>query len=694
MTTAIGTPLRRVEGEQKVTGTATYAFEQPFAGALYGWPVQSRVAVGRVTSVETASAMAVPGVVVVLTVENAPRLGESQDPELLVLQSPDVAYRGQVIALVVATTQETAREVATTLDVTYDEQDRDVVLTTTHPTLYAPEKVNPAFATDTETGDVEPALASAPVVLDRMYSTPAEFNNPMEPHATTASWEGDDLTVWDSTQGTSGVRADLASLFGVDPAQVRVRAPHVGGGFGAKGSTRVNAVLAAMAARATGHPVKVAMTRQMQFALPGYRTPTIQRVRLGADATGHLLAIDHEAYEQSSTLFEFAEQTTEVTRHLYGAPNIKTTHRLARLDVPTPRWMRAPGECPGMFALESAMDELAVLLDIDPVELRVRNDTQTDPESGLPYSSRHLVECLRRGAERFGWGGRDPRPGVRREGRWLVGTGVAASTYPVYVGAAGATVRATPAGRFEVGVNATDIGTGARTAMLQLAADALAVPIDLVEVSIADSDLPKARGAGGSAGTSSWGWAVTKACRQLKAQIVDGISPGGVEVTADTEAETGASKSTKQSAFGAQFVEVRVDLDSGMVRVPRMLGVFAVGAIVNPQTARSQLIGGMTMGLSMALHEEGQLDIEFGDYANHAFAGYHVATCADVESIDAEWLDEHDSEVNPMGTKGIGEIGIVGTAAALASAVWHATGIRVRDLPIQPDKLLAELPER
>jgi len=694
MTTAIGTPLRRVEGEQKVTGTATYAFEQQVGGALYGWPVQSRVAVGRVTSVETAPAMAVPGVVAVLTFETAPRLGESQDPELLVLQSPDVAYRGQVIALVVATTQETACEVATTLDVTYDEQDRDVVLTTSHPTLYAPEKVNPAFATDTETGDVEPALASAPVVLDRMYSTPAEFNNPMEPHATTASWEGDDLTVWDSTQGTSGVRADLARLFGVDPAQVRVRAPHVGGGFGAKGSTRVNAVLAAMAARVTGHPVKVAMTRQMQFALPGYRTPTIQRVRLGADATGHLLAIDHEAYEQSSTLFEFAEQTTEVTRHLYGAPNIKTTHRLARLDVPTPRWMRAPGECPGMFALESAMDELAVLLDIDPVELRVLNDTQTDPESGLPYSSRHLVECLRRGAERFGWGGRDPRPGVRREGRWLVGTGVAASTYPVYVGAAGATVRATPAGRFEVGVNATDIGTGARTAMLQLAADALAVPIDLVEISIADSDLPKARGAGGSAGTSSWGWAVTKACRQLKAQIVDGIGPGGVEVTADTEAETGASKSTKQSAFGAQFVEVRVDLDSGMVRVPRMLGVFAVGAIVNSQTARSQLIGGMTMGLSMALHEEGQLDIEFGDYANHDFAGYHVATSADVESIDAEWLDEHDSEVNPMGTKGIGEIGIVGTAAALASAVWHATGIRVRDLPIQPDKLVAELPER
>jgi len=694
VTAVMGSPLARVEGPLKVTGTAEYAFEHDLAGALYAWPVQASVAKGRVTAVDTAGALTVPGVVAVLTHEQAPRLQYLDDTELLVLQSPEVAYRGQVVALVVATTQETAREVASQLTVDYDEAPHDVVLTTTHPTLYAPTTVNPAYDTDTETGDVEAALRAAAVTVDHTYSTPALFNNPMEPHASTAVWDGDALTVYDSAQGTSGVAADLATLFGVEPGLVRVRAEHVGGGFGSKGSARPNVVLAAMAARVTGRPVKIALTRQMMFALTGYRTPTVQRVQLGSDTLGGLVAVAHDAFSQSSTLFEFAEQTAEQTRHLYGAPNIRTTHRLARLDVPTPRWMRAPGECPGMFALESAMDELATELALDPVELRVRNDTQTDPESGLPYSSRHLVECLRRGAERFGWAGRDVRPGVRRDGRWLVGTGVAASTYPVHVIPAGATVRATGDGRFEVCVNATDIGTGARTVMWQIAADALDVDPSLVQVRIADSQLPKAGPAGGSSGTGSWGWAVTKACRQLRARIVDGVGPQGLAVTADITEETGAEPTTYQAAFGAHFVEARVDLDSGEVRVPRMLGVFAAGTIVNARTARSQLIGGMTMGLSMALHEQGHLDVRSGNYANHDFATYHIATCADVGSIEAEWLDEQDDQVNPMGAKGIGEIGIVGSAAAVANAVRHATGVRVRDLPIQPDALLSGLPDR
>lgn len=690
--TILGTPLARLEGREKVTGAARYAFEVAAPGAAYAWLVQATVARGEITAYGTDEVLAMPGVLAVLTADNAERLAEHADTELGVLQSRAVSYRGQVVALVVAETQETAREAAASLRVSYAEQTHDVLLTLERDGFYAPDQVNPAFPTDTEEGDVEAALRTAPYGVDRLYSTPAEFNNPMEPHSTTALWDGDALVVHDSTQGTSGVAADLAALFDLEPAKVRVLAQHVGGGFGSKGSTRVNAVLAVMATKLVGRPVRLALTRQMMFALTGYRTPTIQQVRLGADEDGHLTGIVHEGYEQSSTLFEFAEQTTVQTRHMYAAPVRRTTHRLVRLDVPTPRWMRAPGEAPGMFALESAMDELAVELGLDPVELRVRNDTQVDPDTGTPFSSRHLVECLRRGAERFGWAARDPRPAVRREGRWLVGTGVASSTYPVYTQPSGARVRATPDGRFAVHVNATDIGTGARTVMAQIAAGALGVELGRLDLQIGDSALPKASVAGGSSGTASWGWAVTKACRQLRSQLLDGVPAEGVEVTVDTADDLEAQDSRSRHAFGAHFVEARVDLSSGEVRVPRMLGVFAAGRILNPRTARSQLIGGMSMGLSMALHEHGQLDVPYGDYANHDFAGYHIATSADVQDLEVEWLDEHDDDLNPMGSKGIGEIGIVGSAAAVLNAVWHATGVRVRDLPATPDRLLAGLP--
>ena len=351
--------------------------------------------------------------------------------------------------------------------------------------------------------------------VDVQVTTPAEFNNPMEPHATTAQWDGDRLDVHDSTQGTTGVKQDLAQLFGVPEDGVRVRAAHVGGGFGSKGSARPNVVLAAMGARATGRPVRLALTRSQQFSLVGYRSPTLQRVRLGADADGRLTALAHESVEQTSTLFEFAEMATSGSRHQYRPRARRWTQRLAPLDVPTPRWMRAPGEAPGAFALEVALDELAEVSGVDPVELRLRNDTQVDPETGLPFSSRHLAECLRRGAERFGWAGRDPRPGVRREGRWLVGTGVAVATYPAYVDACSARARRCPDGTYEIGVNATDIGTGARTVLRQIAADALAVPLECVRVDLADSDLPPAPVAGGSSGTSSWGSAVHLAARTL-----------------------------------------------------------------------------------------------------------------------------------------------------------------------------------
>jgi xanthine dehydrogenase YagR molybdenum-binding subunit len=364
---------------------------------------------------------------------------------------------------------------------------------------------------------------------------------------------------------------------------------------------------------------------------------------------------------------------------MYAAPARRTTHRLVRLDVPTPSWMRAPGEAPGMFALESAMDELAIAAGIDPVELRVRNEPGTEPESGLPFSSRNLVACLREGARRFGWAGRDPEPGIRLHGRWLVGTGVAASTYPARRLPSSAVATAEN-GEFRVRIAAADIGTGARTMLTGLAAAALGAPADRVHVEVGDSSLPQASLAGGSMGTASWGTAVVQACEALL--------KNGDTGTADTTQEVEADSGFARHAFGAQFAEVHVDIDTGEVRVPRLLGVFAAGRIMDGTLARSQFIGGMTMGLGMALLEETVLDEASGDFLNHDLAQYHVATCADVRDIDAVWIEEEDPYLNPMGAKGVGEIGIVGTAAALANAVHHATGRRVRDLPITPAKLL------
>jgi xanthine dehydrogenase YagR molybdenum-binding subunit len=687
----VGAPLARIEAREKVTGEARYAYEEPADGVLYAAPVQATVARGTIRSVDVGAALAVPGVVTVLTHWNAPRLGDVPDGELRILQSDRVAYRGQIVAAVVAETLEAAREAERRVVLAYAAEGHDVQLRSGHPRLYKPEKVNPAFPTDTEEGDVEAALAAADIKVDETYATPAFHNNPMEPHASLARWENGDLTVWDSTQGAASARATLARVFELAPERVRVISHHVGGGFGSKGTPRPNPVLAAMAAKVCERPVKVAMTRQQMFSLTGYRTPTIQRLRLGADRDGRLTAIAHDVEEQTSTVREFAEQTAVVTRTMYAAPNRRTTHRVAALDVPTPSWMRAPGECPGMYALESAMDELAIACGLDPIELRARNEPDVDPESGAPFSSRNLVACLREGAERFGWADRDPRPGMRRDGRWLVGTGVAASTYPVYRRPCEASARAEADGSFVVRVAAADIGTGARTALTQIAADALGAPVESVRVEVGDSAYGTAPVAGGSAGTASWGTAVHGACTALTRALAEhggGIPADGLECPYDSTADIEAQEKYSRHAYGAQFVEARVDVVTGEVRTPRVLGVFAAGRIVNPRTARSQLIGGMTMGLSMALYEESLLDLEFGDYLNHDFAQYHVAACADVAEIDATWIDEHDPHLNPMGSKGIGEIGIVGTAAAVANAVHHATGIRVRDLPIRLDKLL------
>jgi xanthine dehydrogenase YagR molybdenum-binding subunit len=688
----LGAAHTRVEGREKVMGQALYAYEYEVEGTAYAWIVQARVAKGTVSAVDGSDARRLPGVLAVLSHENAPDLGEVDDAELAVLQSPAVSYRGQIVALAIAETLEAAREAAALVRIEYAAEDHDVELRSDHPKLYTPEKVNPNFPSETDEGDVDAALEQAAVVVDETYTTPAEHNNPMEPHATLAVWSGGDLTLYDSTQGAPRARDVIAGVLGLPPERVRVISPHVGGGFGSKGTPRPTVIAAALAARHVERPVKLAATRQQMFAFVGYRTPTIQRVRLGADADGHLQAIAHLVAEQTSTMREFAEQTAVPTRMMYAAPNRRTGHRLAALDVPTPSWMRAPGECPGMYALESAMDELAIECGLDPIELRVRNEPEIDPETGLAFSSRGLLACLREGAARFGWDGRDPTPGAQRDGRWLVGTGVAASTYPARRMGSEAFARALADGTFVVGIGAADIGTGARTVLTQVAADALDVAPERVRMEIGDSALPFAMLAGGSMGTTSWGSAVVRACEALRERLAaehGGEVPAeGVEASADTGEEVRAQEKFARHAFGAQFCEVRVNAATGEVRVPRMLGVFAAGRILNPLTARSQFIGGMTQGISMALHEESVLDLEFGDYLNHDFAQYHVPVFADIGEIEADWIDEEDPHLNPMGAKGIGEIGIVGTAAAVANAVHHATGIRVRDLPIRLDRVL------
>jgi xanthine dehydrogenase YagR molybdenum-binding subunit len=660
VTATAGVPLTRLEGREKVEGAARYAYEHQPEHVAYAWIVSATVARGTVRSVEGAT----------LWHANAPRLETVDDHELEVLQSPRVAYRGQIVAAVVADTLDEAREAAARVRVQYDHEPPDVVLTEDHPKLYTPEKVNPAYASDTATGAFDHAFEAAEVRVDATYRTPAFHNNAMEPHATVAVWEGDSLVLYDSNQGAPATRQAVAQVLGLEPDQVRVLSPHVGGGFGSKGTPRPHVILAALCAKVTGRPVKLAVTRQQMFAVTGYRTPTIQRVRLGAFRDGTLTALAHDAISQTSTVREFAEQTAVVSRMMYAAPNRRTSHRLAALDVPTPSWMRAPGECPGMFALESAMDELADALGLDPIELRVRNEPEIDPETGHPFSSRSLVECLREGAERFGWAGR-PK-----------GCGVAASTYPAMRRPATAFARRIDHG-YVVGIGAADIGTGARTVLAQIAAEALGVEPGLVQVKIGDSRLPPGPVAGGSAGTASWGSAVHGACRALR------DDPSLAEATYDTAEDIKAQAQLARHAFGAIFAHVDVDRWTGEVRVERLLGVFAAGRILNARTARSQFIGGMTMGLGMALMEESTMDREYGDYLNHDLAQYHVPVNADVRSIEAHWLDEHDEHLNPMGSKGIGEIGIVGTAAAIANAVHDATGVRFRELPITPARVLS-----
>ncbi|MGW6843323.1 xanthine dehydrogenase family protein molybdopterin-binding subunit [Streptomyces sp. NPDC054958] len=692
-TNALGSPVPRREGREKVTGVARYAAEHNPPGCAYAWPVPATVAGGRVSAVDDTAALALPGVIGVLTPFDAPRLGASEDPTLQQLQDPRVPHRGWYVALAVADTLEGARAAASAVRITYVSEPHDVTLRADHPDAYTPEEANGGHPGHREQGDPDTALSAATVRVDCAYAVPPLHNHPMEPHAATADWDAGrhHLTVHDSSQGAGAVRGALASLFELPPEDITVVSEHVGGGFGAKGTPRPHVVLAAMAARRYGRPVKLALPRGHLSATVGHRAPTLHRISLGARTDGTLTALTHEVTTHTSRVREFVEQAAVPARVMYAVPDVRTTHRAVALDVPTPSWMRAPGEAPGMYALESAMDELAGALGMDPIELRVRNEPASEPDSGRPFSSRHLVECLREGAERFGWADRRT---ARHEGPYLIGSGVASATYPVLVAPSTARAHARPDGGYLVEINATDIGTGARTVLAQVAADALRVPVDRVAVAVGHTGLPAASLAGGSSGTASWGWAVHDACVALTARLERHHGPlpaEGLSASADTTQSAKQKSPYARHAFGAHFAEVAVDTVSGEVRVRRLLGVFAAGRILNPRTARSQFQGAMVMGLGMALTEHSTMDPVFGDFTESDLAAYHVPAHADVPDIETHWIDEHDKHLNPMGSKGIGEIGIVGTAAAIGNAVAHATGHRLRELPLTPDRVLTAL---
>lgn len=693
----IGAPRTRVDGPLKVTGTAPYAYEHPVKNPLHLYPLVASIARGEITRIDVSAAEKIAGVLLVMTHQNAPKLWIKVDADLYVLQSPTVHYKGQFIGAVIAETPEAARYAASLVRVEYDVQPQHTEFRHNDANVYAPKRVNAFKATDSVRGDVAAAFASAQATfkLDQSYSTPTEHHNPLEPHAVIAIWNDQfsvspmntRLTLYDANQGVLAVPLMLGLLLGLLPTQIAVFSPFVGGSFGGKALPHSHILLAAMAAKMLrGRAVKSALTRQQMFVNVGYRPASYQHLRMAANADGKLLAVEHHVVAPTSNVKEYVDQTASPTRMMYATANLLTTHRAVRLDVPVGTFMRGPGESTGMFALEVALDELAAQIGLDPIELRIRNEPAVDPENEKPFSTRNLVKCLQNGALEFGWQQRHAAPRMRREGEWWIGMGVASSTYPnQHVVSLRARIRHDN-GRYKVELQAADIGTGALTILGQIAADALAVHVDAIDVVLGRTGLPWAMPAGGSVGTYEWGSSIVAASEKFRKKF--GASPpDGAKLTASGRLPKDY-KSYSRHAFGAQFAEVKVSAVTGEVRVMRLFGMFGAGRIINPITARSQFIGGMTMGLSAALFEESVLDPRFGHVVNNDLAGYHIAAHADVVDVRAKWIEEFDPYFGPTGAKGIGEIGIVGVPAAISNAIYNATGKRLRSLPFTPDKLL------
>jgi xanthine dehydrogenase YagR molybdenum-binding subunit len=745
-----GKPTPRIDGVAKVTGAARYASDEPVANPAFAYLVTSAIARGRVGGFRLAAAQAVPGVVDILTHDNVGALAKPPaqmdgGPTTTTLESDRIWHDGQIIAVVVADSFEAAREAANKVEVDYVAEPPSATFDSPgaemEPRKTSPEKQNPTK------GDAAAALAAAEVKIDQRYSTPTQHHNPLELFTTTCAWDGPRLTIHEGSQSMWGLKTNVAKQLGMDPAMVRTVSRYVGGAFGSRGGTTARTAWIAIAAKRLGRPVKLVATRDQGFTIVTYRAETRQRLALGASRNGKLTAFIHEGAEVTSRPSGYNVAGVESTARMYACPNIATAVNVVHADRNTPGFMRAPPETPYMFALESGMDELAYALHMDPIELRRINDTQTDPVSGKPFSSRSLMACFDQAAERFGWRGRNPQPGSMRDGDWLVGWGCATATYPSNIGPAAARLSVTSEGKATIQLAGHEIGTGAYTLVAITAADSLGLKVEDMTVKLGDSDLPPVTTAGGSNNAATTAHVVHKACEEVRARlaaaaVADAKSPlhgadpaalklsdgkliaptgpgepfkvalarvaGGVlEIHAENapkglkpdalaglyKGQSAMSRGAGREdyttfAFGAHFVEVRVHARTREIRVPRVVSAFAAGTIVNPLTAYSQFMGGAIWGLSAALLEGTQIDPKTARYINDNLADYLVPVNADVPDIQIVVVTEEDNKVNPLGIKGIGEIGIVGMNAAVANAVFHATGKRVRDLPIRSEVLL------
>jgi xanthine dehydrogenase YagR molybdenum-binding subunit len=732
-TPQIGQPLRRVDGRLKVTGQARYAAEHAVAGCVHGVLVTSSVATGRITHLDIKEAAQVPGVLAIVSHLNSPKVPGYENPQpdervegqqYRVFFDDKIYYNNQPVALVIAATLEQAQYAASLVRVAYEQAAHHTDITKSLGNSYTPKR------TEDHTRGQPQAYKSAPIQIAYEYQTPLQVHNPMEMHAAIAEWRDNQLTVWNKTQAPTLAQKDLMKLWALPKEGVQVHSPFVGGAFGGASRIWPPEMAAILGAKVVGRPVKVVNQREQEFNMVGYRPRSVQRVALGAQADGTLVGVSHQVFGATSRYEQFTERTLHPTKSGYRCPNAELTYQLVPLDLSTPCWARGPGETTGSFAIESAMDELSYALKMDPLALRLHNFAEVDPENGHPWSSNYLRECYALGAEKFGWSKRNPTPGATRQGDWLVGQGMAMGIYHASRAKASARARLLPDGTLLVQSATADVGPGTATVMTQIAADASGVPIENIRFELGDAAFPPAPGQFGSHTVASVGAAVHDACMALKQQLIKlafsaPSSPFANVKLTELVAEAGTvhlgshpstslgygevlrragqpalevlhespevpEKGEKSGkSFCASFVEVHVHAHTREVRVTRVVSAIDAGRIMNHKTAQSQVYGAITWGLGLALMEEAVLDHRFGRVTNHDLANYHVPVNADIPTdIDVIFIDKPDTYLDPMGAKGLGEIGIVGFSAAIANAVYHATGKRVRELPITPDKLL------
>ncbi|MFI9383492.1 xanthine dehydrogenase family protein molybdopterin-binding subunit [Kutzneria sp. NPDC052558] len=715
---AIGAPKTRVDGRLKVTGQATYAAEHDVPGLVYGWLVTSTISLGRVTAIDTAAALAAPGVLRVLTDLSGAALAYTPDR---------VHFLGQPLAIVIGTTLEQTEHGASLVEITYEQQRPVTDMLDPGATIEVAVE-NP----DYERGDPDAALAAGPFSYDHTYTVAREHHNPIELPSTIAWWDGDQLTMYDKTQWVQGTAGSVARALNVSQATVRVLSPFVGGAFGSQGMTWPHQPLTALAARQVGRPVKIVLTRRQMYGILGYRAQSVQRLRLSADATGVITGLVHEPHTETSRYEQYEDSIVDLVKMIYHSPNMRSRYRTHAIDTHTPTFMRGPGEGPAMFALESTMDQLANDLGIDPIELRKRNEPAVDPATGHPFTSRRLVDCYDEGARRFGWSARNPTPRSRREGNLLIGMGMATAGYFNNRRSASAHARINADGTALVYTATSDIGPGTYTSMTQVSADALGIRMDRVTFQLGDSAMPAAPMHSGSKTMGSVGSAVLTACLQLRDSVIRtavvdpasplyGAPPAGVSVVdgrlfvtaqpakSETYQQVLARRrldhvDTEQSwnpgdvdshytsyAYGAVFAEVSVDESLGLIRVRRIFAAYDVGRVVNPKLAHSQAIGGMVAGIGMSLLEQAVIDRRDGRTVNANLADYLVPVNADVPELDAVFLNSTDPFSDPLGVKGLGEVVIVGVPGAIANAVHNATGYRAAEFPITLDQLLPHL---